>query len=206
MNVPTGQDPKPPDSKQLRRRDLAVAAACGVFVAVMVGAAYASVPFYNWFCRTTGFGGVPRVATSVPSQVLDRTVTVRFDSNVTGGLPWRFTPDQVSVDVKIGQVVTVGYTAVNESARETVGQASYNVAPPQVGTYFTKINCFCFTEQRLRPGERRGDMTVVFYVDPAMVKDSDQDDLNTITLSYTMYEVPHAEPPHVENGLTLAPG
>jgi len=204
MNDPTGQDPKPLDLKQLRRRDLAVAASCGVFVAVMVGAAYASVPFYNWFCRTTGFGGVPRVATSAPSQVLDRTVTIRFDSNVTGGLPWRFTPDQVSVDVKIGQVVTVGYTAVNESARETVGQAAYNVAPPQVGTYFTKINCFCFTEQRLKPGEKR-DMTVVFYVDPAMVKDSDQDDLNTITLSYTMYEVPRAEPPHVENGAAPAP-
>jgi cytochrome c oxidase assembly protein subunit 11 len=200
MNAPTGQDPK-----LLRRRDLAVAAACGVFVAAMVGAAYASVPLYNWFCRTTGFGGTPRVASLAPAQVLDRTITIRFDSNITGSLPWRFTPDQVSVDVKIGQVVTVGYTAINESARETVGQASYNVAPPQVGTYFTKINCFCFTEQRLKPGEKR-DMEVVFYVDPAMVKDADQDDLNTITLSYTMYEVPRAEPPHVENEPAPAPG
>ncbi len=204
MNAPTGQDPKPLDLKQLRRRDLAVAASCGVFVAVMVGAAYASVPFYNWFCRATGFGGTPQVASSAPAKVLDRTITVRFDANVTGSLPWRFQPDQVLVDVKLGQVVTVGYTVVNESARETVGQASYNVSPPQVGTYFSKINCFCFTEQRLKPGEKR-DMTVVFYVDPAMVKDSDQDDLNTITLSYTMYEVPRAEPPHVENGATLPP-
>jgi cytochrome c oxidase assembly protein subunit 11 len=191
MTAPNGRD-------ELRRRDLAVAAACGAFVAVMVGAAYAAVPFYNWFCRTTGFGGTPVISSLAPAQVLDRTVTVRFDANVTGSLPWRFTPDQVSVDVKLGQVVTVGYTVVNESNRETVGQASYNVSPPTVGSYFTKINCFCFTEQRLKPGEKR-DMEVVFYVDPAMVKDSDQDDLNTITLSYTMYEVPRSEPPRARN-------
>ncbi len=190
--------PKARDPKVIRRRDLVVAASCGVFAAAMVGAAYAAVPFYNWFCRATGFGGIPQVSSVAPSQVLDRTMTVRFDANVTGGLPWRFTPDQVSVDVKIGQVVTVGYTVVNQSRRETVGQASYNVSPTTAGAYFTKINCFCFTEQRLKPGEKR-DMEVVFYIDPALVKDSDQDDLNTITLSYTMYEVPSAEP-HVDNG------
>jgi cytochrome c oxidase assembly protein subunit 11 len=200
MNAPQAKDPK-----ALRRRDLAVAAACGAFVAFMVGAAYASVPFYNWFCRATGFGGIPQVSSVAPSQVLDRTVTVRFDANITGGLPWRFTPDQVSVDVKIGQVVTVGYTVVSQSSRETVGQASYNVSPTTVGAYFTKINCFCFTEQRLKPGEKR-DMEVVFYIDPSLVKDSDQDDLNTITLSYTMYEVPRSEPPHVENGSVPGPG
>jgi cytochrome c oxidase assembly protein subunit 11 len=193
------------ETKKQRGRDLLVAAACGVFVAAMVGAAFASVPFYNWFCRTTGFAGTTQVATSAPAKVLDRTITVRFDANVTGTLPWRFEPDQVSVDVKLGQVVTVGYTAVNDSTRETVGQASYNVAPPQIGAYFSKINCFCFTEQRLKPGEKR-DMTVVFYVDPAMAKDSDQNDLNTITLSYTMYEVPHSEPPRVESGPTPPPG
>jgi cytochrome c oxidase assembly protein subunit 11 len=192
------------ETKQRRRRDIAVATACGVFVAAMVGAAYASVPFYNWFCRTTGFGGITQVATSAPTEVLNRTLTVRFDANVTGSLPWRFTPDQHSIDVKIGEVVTVGYTVVNESARETVGQASYNVTPPQVGYYFTKINCFCFTEQRLKPGEKR-DMTVVFYVDSTLVKDHDQDDLNTITLSYTMYEVPRSEPQRVESAPTTAP-
>ncbi len=193
------------ETKKQLRRDLVVAAACGVFVAAMVGAAFASVPFYSWFCRTTGFGGTTQVATSAPVNVLDRTITVRFDANVSGTLPWQFQPDQVSVDVKIGQVVTVGYTAVNELARETVGQASYNVSPPQIGAYFSKINCFCFTEQRLKPGEKR-DMTVVFYVDPAMAKDSDQNDLNTITLSYTMYEVPHSEPPRVESAPTPPPG
>jgi len=187
-----------PDQNKARRRDLLVAAACGAFVAVMVGAAYAAVPLYSWFCRTTGFGGTPVVAEARPVKVLDRKVTVRFDANVASGLPWKFEPEQVSIDVRIGEVVTVYYRAVNESARETVGQATYNVTPPTVGGYFAKINCFCFTEQRLKPHERR-DMPVVFYVDPALVGDSEQDDLNTITLSYTMYPVQQPAKPVVEN-------
>ena len=99
----------------------------------------------------------------------------------------------------------MGYTVVNESARATVGQASYNVTPPTVGAYFSKINCFCFTEQRLEPGEKR-DMTVVFFVDPKLVKDHDQDDLDSITLSYTMYAVRQSEPPRVEVKPAVAPG
>jgi cytochrome c oxidase assembly protein subunit 11 len=195
----------PKDAWPQRRRDLAVATACGMFAAMMVGAAYAAVPFYNWFCRTTGFLGTTQVATSAPGNVLERKVRIRFDANVTGNLPWRFEPDQTSIDVKIGEVVTVGYTVVNDSTRETVGEASYNVTPPTVGAYFSKINCFCFTEQRLGPGEKR-DMTVVFFVDPALVKDPDQDNLNSITLSYTMYAVRPAQPPHVEATPTPAPG
>src|SRR5262252_3550872 len=175
-----------PDQNKARRRDFIVAAACGAFVAVMVGAAYAAVPLYSWFCRTTGFGGTPVVAEAAPVKVLDRKVTVRFDANVASGLPWKFEPEQISIDVRIGQVVTIYYRAVNESARETVGQAAYNVSPPTAGGYFAKINCFCFTEQRLAPGERR-EMAVVFYVDPILTQDSDQDDLNTITLSYTFF-------------------
>jgi cytochrome c oxidase assembly protein subunit 11 len=105
-----------------------VAGACGVFVAAMVGMAYASVPFYNWFCRTTGFAGTPQVASTGPGRTLDRKLEIRFDANVTGGLPWRFAPEQNAIDVRIGQVVTVMFTAINESARETVGQASYNRA------------------------------------------------------------------------------
>ena len=186
------------DPNKSRRRDFVVAAACGAFVAAMVGAAYAAVPLYTWFCRTTGFGGTPVVARAGPVKVLDRKVTVRFDANVASGLPWKFEPEQVSVDVRIGQVVTVYYRAINDSARETVGQATYNVSPPTVGGYFAKINCFCFTEQRLKPHERR-DMAVVFYVDPALVSDSEQDDLNTITLSYTMYPVQQPAKPVVEN-------
>lgn len=188
-----------------RRRDLTVAAACAVFVATMVGAAYAAVPLYNWFCRTTGFGGTPQVASVAPSHVLDRTLKIRFDANVAGGLPWRLEPEQNSIDVKIGEVVTVNYKVINESARPTIGIASYNVSPPTVGAYFTKINCFCFTEQGLEAGEKR-DMTVVFFVDPALAQDSEQDGLGTITLSYTMYPVRRPETPQVQNGSPETPG
>ena len=169
-------------------RDVIVAAACGAVVGVMIAASYAAVPLYNWFCRTTGFGGTTQVAsiTSAPVQKLDRTIKVRFDSNVGPGLPWKFEPEQNSIEVKLGEVVTVIYHVTNQSARETWATAAYNVAPLTVGAYFQKINCFCFTEQHLKPGEKQ-DLTVVFYVDPALVKDADQDDLNTITLSYTFY-------------------
>jgi cytochrome c oxidase assembly protein subunit 11 len=172
-----------------RRRDAIVAAACGAFVAVMVGAAFAAVPFYNWFCRTTGFGGTTQVASVAPAGMLDRMITVRFDANVSPGLPWRFAPEVNSIDLHIGEVATIYYDVVNTSARMTEGQASYNVSPPTVGAYFTKINCFCFTQQRLAPGEKR-QMAVVFYVDPALAKDSDHDGLNSITLSYTFFPVP----------------
>jgi cytochrome c oxidase assembly protein subunit 11 len=188
-----------------RRRDVLVAGACGLFVAAMVGAAYAAVPLYNWFCRTTGFGGTPQVATAAPADILQRKIKVRFDANVAGGLPWRFEPEQNSIEVKIGEVVTVKYRVVNESARETVGIASYNVSPATVGAYFSKINCFCFTDQRLEAGEKR-DMTVVFFVAPDIVKDSEQDGLDTITLSYTMYPARQAEPARGENAAVPATG
>ena len=175
------------------RRDVMVAGACGVFVAMMVGMAYAAVPLYDWFCRTTGFGGRPQIATAAPQATTGRTVTVRFDGNVTGGLPWRFQPEQTSITVRLGEVVTINYEATNLAARETFGQAAYNVAPGTTGIYFHKINCFCFTEQRLGPGEKR-EMPVVFYIDPALEKDSELDDLNTITLSYSFYAIQPARP------------
>jgi cytochrome c oxidase assembly protein subunit 11 len=115
---------KTPTSSSQRRNHIMVATACGVFVAAMVGAAYAAVPLYNWFCRTTGFGGTTQVATAAPSHILDRKLKIRFDANVAGGLPWRFEAEQSSIEVKIGEVVTVSYSVVNESARETVGVAS----------------------------------------------------------------------------------
>src|SRR5215813_12539324 len=184
---------------QQRRRDLLVAGACGAFAAVMVGMAFAAVPLYNWFCRTTGFGGTPQVAAAAPGNVLDRQILVRFDANVTSGMPWRFEPEQPAIEVRIGDVVTVNYRATNLSAQATVGQASYNVWPPTVGAYFSKINCFCFTEQRFAPGETR-EMPVVFFVDPELAKDVEQDGLTSITLSYTMYPVRPAEPSRVERG------
>ncbi|HEY8332942.1 MAG TPA: cytochrome c oxidase assembly protein [Tardiphaga sp.] len=170
-------------------RDIKVAALCGLLVAFMVGASYAAVPFYNWFCRSTGFNGTTQVATAAPtSGPLARTIAVRFDSNVSGGLPWKFVPEQSEINVKIGEVVTIFYTVTNRSARITTAQAAYNVAPLTVGAYFQKINCFCFTEQTLGPGETR-EMPVVFYVDPALAADPEHDSLNSITLSYTFYPV-----------------
>src|SRR3989440_12837934 len=188
-----------------RRRDVMVAAACGVFVAAMVGAAYAAVPLYNWFCRTTGFGGTTQVATAAPSHVLDRKLKERFDANVAGGLPWRFEPEENLIELTVGEVVTVGYRVVNESARETVGVASYNVSPSTAGAYFSKINCFCFTDQRLKAGETR-DMAVVFFVAPEIVRDSEQDGLDTITLSYTLYPARQAEPAPGDKGAAPSAG
>jgi len=181
-------------------RDAMVAAICGFVVVAMVGAAYAAVPFYNWFCRATGFNGTTQVATSIPlGKPLARTLAIRFDSNVAGGLPWKFEPEQTEIQVHIGEVTTVYYTVTNQSARETTGQAAYNVAPLTVGSYFEKINCFCFTEQTMKGGEKR-EMTVVFYVDPSIVKDHDNDSLNTITLSYTFYPVRDPAPKPVAAG------
>jgi cytochrome c oxidase assembly protein subunit 11 len=175
-------------------RDAMVGSIAGLFAVLMVGAAYAAVPFYNWFCRTTGFNGTTQVATSAPSSApLARKIAVRFDSNVAGGLPWKFEPEQTEIELRIGEVATVYYTVTNQSARTTTGQAAYNVAPLTVGAYFQKINCFCFTEQTMAPGEKR-EMPVVFYVDPALVGDHDNDGLNTITLSYTFYPVRNPAP------------
>ncbi len=176
------------------RRDLFVAFFCGGLVAAMVGLSFAAVPFYSWFCRTTGYGGTTQVATSRPTQMSKRTVTVRFDSNVAAGLPWRFEPERRTIEVKLGEVVTVYYAVTNEAARVTTGQAGYNVSPPTVGGYFEKINCFCFTEQTMKPGEKR-DMAVVFYVDPKLAEDSERTNLNLITLSYTFYPVRTRPPP-----------
>jgi len=185
-------------------RDATVAAICGFVVALMIGASYAAVPFYNWFCRATGFNGTTQVATSLPSGALGRKIAVRFDSNVAGGLPWKFGAEQTEIEVRIGEVVTVYYTVTNQSARRTTGQAAYNVAPLTVGAYFDKINCFCFTEQTMAPGETR-QMAVVFYVDPKILDDEDNKDINTITLSYTFYPVRDANaPPPVAAGETEA--
>jgi cytochrome c oxidase assembly protein subunit 11 len=193
-NQASEQNGKPAPAAPRLGRDALVAAICGLVVVLMVGASYAAVPFYNWFCSATGFNGTTQVATSAPSTApLERKIAVRFDTNVAGGLPWKFEPEQTEIEVKIGQVVTVYYNVTNQSARTTTGQAAYNVAPLTVGSYFEKINCFCFTEQTMAAGEKR-EMPVVFYVDPSIADDHDNDTLNTITLSYTFYPVRDATP------------
>jgi cytochrome c oxidase assembly protein subunit 11 len=180
-------------------RDVVVAAACGAFVALMVGAAYAAVPLYDWFCRVTGFNGTTQVATGAPEQTLDRMVTVRFDANVGPGLPWRFAPERNEIRARLGEVVTVDYTVTNTVARETHGVAGYNVTPLSWGAYFQKINCFCFTEQTMKPGETRA-MTVVFYVDPALVNDPDAQGNLSLTLSYTFYPQRTPQRPVAQSG------
>ena len=190
----TPKSDPPRASRPSLRRDAVVAAICGFVVVLMVGASYAAVPFYNWFCRATGFNGTTQVATSAPaSSPLSRKIGVRFDANVAPGLPWKFEPEQTEIELNIGQVATVFYTVTNQSARTTTGQAAYNVAPLTVGAYFQKVNCFCFTEQTMAPGEKR-QMPVVFYVDPSIAGNNENDGLNSITLSYTFYPV-HEQPP-----------
>jgi len=189
----------------MNRRNATTVALLAAVVCGMVGLSFASVPLYRLFCQATGFGGTTQVATVAPAGLLDRKLTVRFDANIGAGLPWRFEPEVNSIDVRIGEVATVYFTIVNQSARATLGQAAYNVAPTTVGGYFSKINCFCFTEQRLAAGEKR-EMAVVFFVDPALAKDSDQDDLNTITLSYTFYPLRDPQRPVADNSTLPAPG
>jgi cytochrome c oxidase assembly protein subunit 11 len=198
-DTPLPHSTRPAPSRRGLGRDATVAAICGVVVAMMLGAAYAAVPFYNWFCRTTGFNGTTQVARVAPSAApLTRTVTVGFDSNVNG-LPWKFEPEQREIDIPVGKVVTVYYRVTNLAKRQTTGQAAYNVTPLTVGAYFTKINCFCFTEQTLDPGETR-DMPVVFYIDPSFAADSENDTVKNITLSYTYYPVREPAPKPLASG------
>lgn len=187
------------------RRDLIVASVCGAVVATMVGMSYAAVPLYDWFCRTTGFGGRTQVATAAPAGALDRKITVRFDANVGPGLPWRLEPEHTAIEVRIGEVVTVHYRVINQSARATAGISSYNVTPPTAGSYFQKISCFCFTEQHLKPGEKQ-EWPVVFFIDPSLVKDREQGGLDTITLSYTAHPVRQPERPVAQGGPAASAG
>lgn len=156
-------------------------------VGSMLGLAYAAVPLYQAFCKATGFDGTPLVAQSDDRPVISRTVQVRFDTNVDPNLSWRFEPVQREVKVHLGEEKLVFFKATNVSQRPIVGTATYNVAPERTAGWFNKVQCFCFTEQLLQPGQSV-DMPVVFFVDPDMAKDKRYDDINTITLSYTFYE------------------
>ena len=161
-------------------------------VAVMVGLSFAAVPFYDWFCRTTGFAGTPAVADAAPDTILDQTVTVRFDASREKGMPWEFRPMQREMTVRLGETGMAFFEAYNPTDRVTGGRASFNVTPDVAGGYFTKIHCFCFDEQVLQPGERV-EMPVTFFVDPEILKDSDARRAHTITLSYTFHSAPLPE-------------
>jgi cytochrome c oxidase assembly protein subunit 11 len=156
----------------------------GVVVA-MIGAAYAAVPLYQLFCQVTGFGGTPQTASGNPKGVIERQMTVRFDSNVGGDLAWSVAPAKPVTD-RIGTVETVTYVATNHSSRRVTGHAVFNVTPEIAGVYFNKIECFCFTEQTLQPGETV-EMPVTFFVDPDIAQNGDLDTIRAITLSYTFY-------------------
>jgi cytochrome c oxidase assembly protein subunit 11 len=168
-------------------RNKRVARTLAIVVATMVGAAYAAVPLYQLFCQVTGLGGTTQVATANPKGVIAREMTVRFDSNVEGGLAWTVTPAK-PVTNRIGSVETVVFTAHNFSSKPVTGQAIFNVTPEQTGIYFNKIECFCFTEQTLQPGETV-EMPIVFFVDPDLAENGDLDTVRDITLSYTFYAV-----------------
>lgn len=162
-------------------------------VIVLMGAgAWAAVPFYSWFCRTTGYGGTTNTAEAASDVVLDQTIEVRFDANVEKGMPWKFRPMQNTMTLRIGETGLAFFEAENTSDRVVAGTAAYNVAPDTAGYYFDKIQCFCFTEQVLKPGERVL-MPVTFFVDPALVQDRDAGHIRNITLSYTFHETPLPE-------------
>ena len=157
-------------------------------VLLMGSLAWAAVPFYDWFCRVTGYGGATAVAGSEAVEPLDQTIKVRFDASLERDMPWSFRPVQREMEIRIGETGLAFYEATNPTDRAVAGQASYNVAPFEAGGFFTKIDCFCFVEQVLQPGETV-QMPVSFYVDPAIVEDRDAKHVGRITLSYTFHEI-----------------
>ncbi|MDC9823628.1 cytochrome c oxidase assembly protein [Devosia sp. ZB163] len=168
-------------------RNKRVALTLALLVVGMVGVAYAAVPLYQLFCKVTGLDGTTQVSSGNPKGVIDRQMTVRFDSNVASRLPWTVTAAKPVTD-KVGTTETVIYTATNNSDKPITGQATFNVTPETTGIYFNKIECFCFTEQTLQPGETV-EMPIVFFVDPDLAENRDLDTVREITLSYTFYAV-----------------
>jgi cytochrome c oxidase assembly protein subunit 11 len=157
-------------------------------VVLMAGLAWASVPFYDWFCRVTGFGGTTGISTVASDEILDQTIKIRFDGSLHSGMRWDFKPEVREMEIRIGETGLAFYEAHNPTDKPIAGQASYNVTPYQAGYFFNKIDCFCFEEQVLQPGETVM-MPVSFYVDPEIVADRDAKYVHTITLSYTFYEI-----------------
>ena len=176
----------------LAQRNGRTAALAALLAAGMAALAFASVPLYRLFCQVTGIGGTTQRAAEAPGPVAGKEVSVRFDSNIASSLPWRFGPEKAREIVTIGQREMAFYTAKNLSARPVKGTATFNVTPVQAGKYFSKIQCFCFNEQVLKPGEEVR-MPVVYFVDPRILQDPDAKGISEITLSYTFYPVDSAD-------------
>ncbi len=181
-------DKAPMSGKRSRRRNLMVAVSMASLAVGMVGLSYAALPLYRLFCQVTGYGGTTQRAERAPNTVLDRTITVRFDANVGRGMGWSFRPVQRQQVLKIGESSLAFYEAKNLTERKLTGTATFNVSPQAAGSYFSKIECFCFTEQTLEPGAR-ADMPVTFFIDPDIVNDPEARNIREITLSYTFFPV-----------------
>jgi len=168
------------------RRNASVVIACGVFVAAMVGMAYAAVPLYDMFCRVTGYNGTTQRVEQASAVILDQTIRVELDTNMASELSWDFKAVHRFVEPKIGETVQVNFRIANPSNETQTGRAVFNVTPMAAGAYFNKLECFCFTDLTLKPGETK-DMPVVFFVDPDIVNQPETKELKVITLSYTFY-------------------
>ena len=179
----------PSASRRPERRNAATGLVLAGVALGMVGMAFAAVPLYSLFCQVTGYGGTSQVAEAAPGAVSERMITVQFDASTASGMPWKFKPVQREIKVRIGEEQLAFYRAHNPLNRAVMGTATYNVTPHKAGPYFSKIDCFCFTEQVLEPGQSV-DMPVSFFVDPDILKDPGLDDVRTITLSYTFFEKP----------------
>ena len=175
-----------PETSRKERANGVIVGTCLAFVVGMVGMAYAAVPLYDMFCRVTGYNGTTQRVEQASDVILHEKVKVTFDANTAAGLPWEFTPVERDIDVRIGETVQVMYRAKNLSSEPTTGQATFNVTPMAAGAYFNKVQCFCFTETTLQPGEEM-EMPVVFFVDPEIVKPVETKGIRTLTLSYTFY-------------------
>jgi cytochrome c oxidase assembly protein subunit 11 len=174
---------------ETRNNPKKTAAVLALVAALMLSLSFAAVPFYDWFCRVTGYGGTTGVAEVAPDVILDETIKIRFDASREAGMPWEFKAQQVEMTLRIGENGLAFYEAYNPTDKPVAGTASYNVMPDQAGLYFIKIQCFCFTEQILQPGERIV-MPVSFFVDPAIMDHEEASQIEEITLSYTFHQTP----------------
>jgi cytochrome c oxidase assembly protein subunit 11 len=176
-----------------QRNNMAVLISCLVFVGAMVGASYAAVPLYDLYCRVTGYNGTVQQVEQASDVVLKQRIRVEFDTNVASDLNWDFKPAQNYVEPRIGETVKVAFRVTNRSTREKTARSVFNVTPMVAGAYFNKLECFCFTDVTLKPGETR-EMPVVFFVDPDIVNPQETKDMKVLTLSYTFYSSQKQKP------------